>query len=387
MSIKAANGLKFKMFHVEHSGFGVYVHVPFCLSKCGYCDFCRVTDMSLKEAYLETVDAEMRASPCAGLKPRTVYVGGGTPSCLGADGLASLLGSIGRAFDLADVREFTVECNPEDVTADLAATLRNGGADRVSMGAQSLFDPALRMMGRRHDARRVAQAVETLRKAGMGNISVDCIFGLPLIEGYNPADDFRSFIALGVEHLSAYALQYEEGSRFTRMAEQGGLTPATDEEVAAQYDTLTQLMARAGYHHYEISNYARPGREAVHNSSYWNRTPYIGFGPAAASLTDGVRTTNTRDVGLYISSRGAEKELVEALDEREVAEEVVMLGMRTSRGVDAQDVPEAFRREFIRLAESERKKENIEDAADGRLRIPEGRWMVSDMIIRGLTDF
>lgn len=162
---------------------------------------------------------------------------------------------------------------------------------------------------------------------------------------------------------------------------------AADEEVAAQYDTLTQLMARAGYHHYEISNYARPGREAVHNSSYWNRTPYIGFGPAAASLTDGVRTTNTRDVGLYISSRGAEKELVEALDEREVAEEVVMLGMRTSRGVDAQDVPEAFRREFIRLAESERKKENIEDAADGRLRIPEGRWMVSDMIIRGLTDF
>lgn len=375
------------MFHVEHRKFGVYVHVPFCVSRCGYCDFCRVTDMSLRDSYLRTVAEEMAENDAAGRKPRTVYVGGGTPSCLGEGGLGSLLGAVAKAFDLSAVEEFTVECNPEDVTAGLAKVLAGGGVNRVSMGAQSLFDPALRMMGRRHDARRVADAVAELRRAGIGNISVDCIFGLPKVDGYSPEDDFKRFIDLGVEHLSAYALQYEPGSRFTAMAEDGRLTPATDDDVADQYRTLTDLMRKAGYVHYEISNYAKPGREAMHNSSYWDRTDYLGFGPAAASLTGDVRTTNTHDVAAYVSSRAAEKEIVEELGEKEVAEEVVMLGMRTNRGVNTLDVPDAYRQAFEKAAAKEMVKGNVERLANGRLRIPEERWMVSDMIIRNLVDF
>lgn len=379
--------LKIKMFHVEQCKFGVYVHVPFCVSKCGYCDFCRVTDMSLRDGYLSAVAKEMAACGWAGRKPRTVYVGGGTPSCLGAGRLRGLLSSLVKTFDLGETVEFTVECNPEDVTPELVAVMTECGVNRVSMGAQSLSDSALRMMGRRHDARRVYDAVAILGKAGVTNISVDCIFGLPKIDGYSAYDDFEKFAALGVTHLSAYALQYEQGSRFTHMAEDGKLVPATDDEVAEQYDALTSILARAGYEHYEISNYARPGFRAIHNSSYWDRTDYLGFGPGASSLKEGVRWTNTYDVKEYIGSLGQKKELVETLGEREVAEEVVMLGLRTSRGVNPDDVPTAYRAAFDKAAAREKELGNVAALTDGRLRIPEERWMVSNMIIRNLTDF
>lgn len=375
------------MFHVEHYRFGVYVHVPFCISKCAYCDFCRVTDLGLKDAYLATLAQEINTSSAKGQKPSTIYIGGGTPSSLGPDGLARLLNTLNQNFDLTEVKEFTVECNPEDVTPQLAQVIKEGHANRVSMGAQSLFDPALRMMGRRHNANRVEGAILTLRQAGIDNISVDCIFGLPHIEGYDPEDDFRRFAALGVEHLSAYALQYEEGSRFTKMLDEGRLTPASEDETVAQYEALTRILHSAGYAHYEISNYARPGREAVHNSSYWDRTDYYGFGPAASSFINGVRTTNTYDVAKYINSGGQEKQVVEHLTEEEIADEVVMLSLRTSRGLSLTDLPDSYRAAIEKLAEEEKKKGNIATLENGRLRIPEERWMVSDMIIRNLTNF
>ena len=375
------------MFHVEQSKFGVYIHMPFCISRCGYCDFCRITDLSLRDGYLSAVEDEMRRDPWAGLSPRTVYVGGGTPSCLGTERLSRLLADVRMNFNLDGVEEYTVECNPEDVTPDLARVLRAQGVNRVSMGAQSLNDAALRMMGRRHNAKRVPEAIDALKNEGLTNISVDCIFGLPKVEGYSPEEDFTRFADLGVAHLSAYALQYEPGSLFSRMAEDGRLTPATDDEVAEQYDALTSILARAGYEHYEISNYARPGHVAAHNSSYWDRTDYVGFGPGASSLRNGVRWTNTHDVRKYISEAEERKEFEETLGEREVAEEVVMLGLRTSRGVDPADVPTAYRAAFEGAAQKEMAKGNLVTLPDGRLRIPEKRWMVSDMIIRSLADF
>lgn len=375
------------MFHVEHITFGVYAHVPFCLSKCGYCDFCRITDLSLADAYLKTIDGEMAASIMNGESPRTVYVGGGTPSCLGTDRLARLLSSINRHFNMSEVREFTVECNPEDVTPELADVLTRAGVNRVSMGAQSLHDQALRMMGRRHNAERVPQAIATLRRAGIDNISVDCIFGLPEVDGYDVAEDFRRFASLGVEHLSAYALQYEQGSRFTRMADDGTLTPLPDDEVADEYTLLTQTLRDAGYEHYEISNYARPGREALHNSSYWDRTAYYGFGPAASSFAYGQRWTNTYSVEEYIKSESSKRYFSEGLSQKEIAEEVIMLGMRTRWGVWAENVPDECRDAFLKNVRIEMQLGNVIRQQNGSLRIPEERWMVSDMIIRNLTDF
>lgn len=373
------------MFHVEHSNFGVYIHVPFCVSKCGYCDFCRVTDLSLRDAYLDALEKEIAASKIVRMSPRTVYVGGGTPSCLGVAGVSRLLGIVNNYLKTDGVEEWTVECNPEDVNIELARALRSAGVGRVSMGAQSLFDPMLKYMGRRHNARRVYDAIDTLRAAGVDNISVDCIYGLPAVDGYRVEDDFRRFAALDVEHLSAYSLQYEEGSRFSQMADDGRLTPTDDDDVADQYDTLTAILREAGYLHYEISNYARPGREARHNSSYWNRTDYYGFGPAASSFASGVRTTNTRDVREYIASAASAHDLVETLTTEDVFCEVVMLGLRTSRGMAVADVPEEYLPAFLRAADSQRQLGNIIDLPGGRLRIPENRWMISDSIIRQLT--
>lgn len=374
------NILKTKTFHVEHSVFGIYVHVPFCVSRCGYCDFCRVTDYGALGGYLSALRAEVSRSPCAGLAPRTVYFGGGTPSSVGRGTVAELLALVAVAFDLRGVVEYTFECNPDDVDGGLAETLMAGGVNRVSMGAQSLCDDALRMMGRRHSAEQVRRAVGVLRGVGFRNVSVDCIFGLPGVRGYSARRDFEAFAALGVEHLSAYALSYEPGSRFSKMVAGGGLVPLPDDAVAEQYGELCDVLRGAGYSHYEISSFAKPGLEAVHNSSYWSRTPYFGFGPSASSFCGNVRTTNTMDVGEYVATAGDAKSLCEELTAEEEYEEVVMLGLRTSGGVSLADVPPRFRGLFARRAAAEVENGNLTRSGDVYA-IPEGRWFVADGII------
>ncbi len=373
------------MFHVEHLSFGVYIHVPFCVSKCGYCDFCRVTDLSLVEKYIDTLELEVSRSGIVGCEPATIYVGGGTPSCLGCRNVDRLLRIVNKYFKTSRVSEWTVECNPDDVDSNLVAVLVENGVNRVSMGAQSLCDPMLRMMGRRHDSAQVVRAIECLRDGGIDNISIDCIFGLPKIngiaEGYDPKTDFESFVSLGVEHLSAYALQYEQGSRFSKMIAEGKMSALPDDEVADQYSLLTEIMRKTGYAHYEISNYAKPGREAKHNSSYWNRTPYYGFGPAASSFVNKIRTTNTFDVIEYIASGGEKKELVENLTTKDVYDEVVMLGLRTSTGVREKDVPESYLRYYHDAVDREMHQGNIIRLDNGNVRIPEEKWFVSDGII------
>lgn len=365
---------------MEHSAFGVYVHVPFCVSRCGYCDFCRVTDYALLGGYLSALREEILRSPCAGLAPRTVYFGGGTPSSVGAGVVGGLLGLVSEAFDLRGVVEYTFECNPDDVDGGLAEALAAGGVNRVSMGAQSLCDGALRMMGRRHSAEQVRRAIGALRGVGFRNVSVDCIFGLPEVRGYSARQDFEEFASLGVEHLSAYALSYEPGSRFSKMVAGGDLSPLPDDTVAEQYEELCGVLRSAGYSHYEISNFAKPGREAVHNSSYWDRTPYFGFGPSASSFCGGVRTTNTIDIEEYVATGGEAKSLREELSGEEVYEEVVMLGLRTLRGVSLADVPLGFRERFVRGAEAELGSGNLTKEGD-RYAIPERRWFVADGII------
>ncbi len=373
------------MFHVEHSSFGVYIHVPFCVSKCGYCDFCRITDLSLVDSYLDTLGLEISGSDIVGCEPRTIYVGGGTPSCLGVRGVGRLLTIVNKYLKTDNVLEWTVECNPDDVNNELAAVLVDNGVNRVSMGAQSLYDPMLRMMGRRHDASQVRKAIGCLRNAGVSNISVDCIFGLPslkgLTDGYDAKDDFNRFVDLGVEHLSAYALQYEHGSRFVKMIGEGKMTALPDDEVAEQYELLTGVMRKSGYIHYEISNYSKPGREAKHNSSYWNRTPYYGFGPAASSLVGSVRTTNTLSVKDYIQSRGEKKELVEKLTDKDIYDEVIMLGLRTNLGVSEANIPDDFKSYYEKVVKSEMESGNLVRLENGNVRIPEERWFVSDGII------
>lgn len=358
---------------------GIYVHVPFCLSRCVYCAFCSSTDMKRVDAYLSRVGEDMRRSSVYASAPSTVYVGGGTPSALGPEGLGRLLDIISDSFDLSGLTEYTVECNPDDVTPALASVLSRHGVTRVSMGVQSLNDDMLRLLNRRHDSSEVLAAISALRSVGIDNISVDIIFGLPKVEGYDLGEDLEKFVALDVQHLSAYALTVEESTPLDRLVSKGAVRLRDDDEVAEDYERVTRTLRSAGFLHYEISNYALPGRMAVHNTSYWQRVPYYGFGPAAASFVGRRRWTNTTDVAAYCAGGGSLVE--EELTEAEIDEEIVMLSLRTSMGLDVAQLSEAARREIAPKVEREMADGFLERTETGNVRIPERHWLISNAIL------
>lgn len=333
---------------------GLYIHIPFCKSRCIYCGFYSSTLLNLQDRYVEALCREMllRRHYLENGHERqrisTVYIGGGTPSQLTLGNMRRLMTHVFNTYDVDDDAEVTVECNPEDVTDERALALRESRVNRVSMGAQTFSDERLRFLGRRHTACRVADAVDTLRMAGIDNISIDLMFGFP---GQTPEqwdDDIRQALALRVSHISAYSLTYEEGTPLQRMLAQGSVTE-TDEEISrAMYYRLVDRLTAAGYEHYEISNFAVPGMRSRHNSAYWRGVPYIGLGAAAHSFDRRSRRWNIVDIRRYIS--GAEHGDVpheqERLDEKTNYNETVFLSLRTSEGIDTDKISRTFGREY-----------------------------------------
>ena len=272
---------------------------------------------------------------------RTLYIGGGTPSVLGADCLKRIVDAIGEG----PYEEFTVEANPEDIVTKgplYIEALKEMGVNRVSMGVQSFDDGILRRMGRRHDAQRARKAFKMLREGGIGNISIDLIFGLSDLDDEKWESTIREALNLRPDHISAYQLSIEEGSALEEMVAAGKYTEASDEHCRRQYDKLCANLREAGYHHYEISNFAIKGKEAVHNSAYWRRAPYVGFGPGAHSLgysspeveVPDLRSWNTQEPCGW--KRGCEK-----LSAEEIREERIMLGLRTENGYEGKVIPES----------------------------------------------
>ncbi len=380
----------------------IYVHVPFCRSFCTYCDFYSERACPTQR-WLDEVCAEARARKdeiAAAAAVDTLYFGGGTPSVLPLE----FIGRIADACGGRSYREWTVEVNPDDITPEYAAGLRALGVNRVSMGVQSLDDGMLRWMNRRHDSDGARRALRQLREAGFDNVSVDVIFGVGGMDSRMLEATVRGILDWRPEHISAYQLSVEEGSALGRMAREGRYSELPDEECSAQYYLVCRLLAEAGYEHYEISNWALPGRRAVHNSAYWTRAPYVGLGPGAHSLglmdsrpetgtaqTPGqaVKTAETAsDVPAVASSpagcrsaanrRSWNSEALsgwtvsrEVLLEAEIREEQIMLGLRTADGVRAE----------LLLGS----RDGLVPAAEpGCLRIPEERWFVADDIISGL---
>lgn len=250
---------------------GLYIHVPYCRSKCAYCDFYSVAARSLDaDRYVDAIAAELAARIDSYPHPfSTVYIGGGTPSVLPAQALSRLIGLV--APKAVSDAEITIEVNPDDIDRPLADLLAGSGVNRVSMGVQSLVDTELRAISRRHDALSAIEAVSTLRRAGIDNISCDLIYGLP---GQTPASFARSIdrlLEIGPPHISAYLLSYEPGTRLTRDLEAGRISRASDTEACNYYHQLCDALSAAGYIHYEISNFALPGMHSRHNSSYWDR--------------------------------------------------------------------------------------------------------------------
>ena len=320
----------------------VYVHVPFCRSFCTYCDFfsqtvCRGRDGELFRKYTGDLclEAQSRKSEIeATLGLNTLYIGGGTPSVLPLSCLSRIVDAVG----CGPYREFTVEVNPEDIVEKgmpYVSGLLELGVNRVSMGVQSLDDGILRWMNRRHDADGARRAFSLLRKAGVPNISVDVISGLSQLEDNVLESCLKEIISWGPEHISAYQLSIEEGSALFNLVESGSYVEADDEKCRRQYELTGELLSYAGYVHYEISNWAKPGFEAVHNSAYWKRLPYVGLGPGAHSLKgENVRSWNSEELSGWTSS-------CEFLNPEEIREERLMLGLRTLEGADGMKIPES----------------------------------------------
>lgn len=356
---------------------GLYIHIPFCESRCIYCGFYSTTSLALRDSYTAALCQEMQLrKDCLQEPISTVYLGGGTPSQLSSQQLQKIFQSVGllvsqcetnsarpRDFQSPNVRqtdspvwsgkEVTIECNPDDVTEEFASQLAQLPVNRVSMGAQTFSDERLRFLHRRHTAEEVRLAVVRLRKAGIRNISIDLMFGFP---GERLADweqDIRQALDLQVEHISAYSLMIEEGTPLHRLVQQGKIQEIDEELSLQMYNRLIDLLTEAGYEHYEISNFARPGYRSRHNSSYWQEVPYLGIGAAAHSYTrqqqaDGsllcTRSWNVADIRQYIQaiSEGRLPSESETLDLKTRYNDLITTALRTCDGINLDKMQKEF---------------------------------------------
>lgn len=325
----------------------------------------------------------------------TLYIGGGTPSVLPLDVLRRIVDALLSSRSLrrgentvgaqSPFEEFTVEVNPEDIVekgGEYVRGLLETGVDRVSMGIQSFDDGILRWMNRRHSAAGAVEAFRILRRCGVRNISVDLIFGLSQLADDVWEDTIERALELAPEHISAYQLSIEEGSALAKLVADGRYVEASDEQCRHQYDVLCQTLRQAGYHHYEISNFARPGFEAVHNSAYWSRVPYIGLGPGAHSLTGDIRSWNSQELP-HRSTDGSPatySRTSETLSPDDIRVERIMLSLRTDKGLEAAELYSLADRAVINSLLSEGALEK----QGGSIRIPESRLFTSDEIIREL---
>ena len=321
---------------------GIYIHIPFCKTRCVYCGFYSTTLLQWRQRYVDAVCREMEMRDFhpslseEGVRWDTVYLGGGTPSQLTVAQLHQLFDTIHNIYKVEADAEVTMECNPDDVTPDFAEALSRLPVNRVSMGAQTFNDERLHLLHRRHTAGQIPVAVRRLRDAGIRNISIDLMFGFPheTIDDWH--DDIEQALALDVEHLSAYSLMYEEGTPLFQLLEQGRISEV-DEELSRQmyYDLIDRLTA-AGYEHYEISNFARQGYRSRHNSSYWNQTPYLGLGAAAHSYDGRCRRWNVDDIERYMAGMENDHPAFEQeiIDDNTRYNDIVMTALRTCEGLN-----------------------------------------------------
>ena len=374
---------------------GLYIHIPFCASRCIYCGFYSTTHLDLRQRYVDAVCREMELRTISdgfAAKPpsiSTMYIGGGTPSQLTTAQLEQLFLYINKVYG-NQAEEVTIEANPDDITPGFAATLSRLGINRVSMGAQTFDDARLRFLHRRHTAAQVPVAVQRLRDAGIHNISIDLMYGFPNETLADWQHDIDAVLALNVEHLSAYCLMIEEGTPLHRM----GIEPCNEEQERAMYELLIDKLTVAGYEHYEISNFARSGFRSRHNSSYWHDIPYIGLGAAAHSYTipDGfaigsspVRSWNTADIHEYISAinEGNIPCEREVLDPDTHYNDRITTALRTSDGLDLTTLTEGHRRHCLHEAEPFLKNDLLKFTGS-RLVLTRRGLFVSDMVMSQL---
>jgi len=332
---------------------GLYIHIPFCLSKCPYCSFYSETDLSLIPGFIEALGREMEmVSPTFSSPFDTVYIGGGTPSVLRPRQIKEILGKIRKHFHLAPSAEFTVEANPGDLNFPFLQALRELGIHRLHLGVQSFAPEVLSFLGRRHTAEKAIQAIETSRKAGFDHLGLDLIYGVPGQALHPWLDTLRRAIAFSPEHLSCYQLTLDEDTPMGKAFRRGEFAFPEEEELRQFFLATSESLEKAGYLHYEVSNFSRGMQYASrHNQKYWDHTPYLGLGPAAHSFSGSVRWWNSSSVMVYINSLRAERlplESTETLTPGQLQTEAFFLGLRTAKGINLNDFSENYGENFPR---------------------------------------
>lgn len=368
---------------------GLYIHIPFCASRCIYCAFYSTVKHGQRSAYIDSLIHEMQLR--TDFLPQgndatinTIYIGGGTPSQICRTDIDRLFNNIYKVYGCKS-SETTVEVNPDDVDANLVRCLVNNGVNRVSMGAQSFDDELLRWLHRRHSSKQVYEAVDCLRHGGIARISVDLMYGFPNQTAEQWQYDIDEVIKLGVEHVSAYSLMYEEGTPLYRLLEKHEIKENDEELSLLMYNMLVEQLRSAGYEHYEVSNFALPGCRAQHNSSYWNDTPYIGLGAAAHSYNRSVRQWNVSDIDAYMEAinEGRVPFEQERIDADTHYDDLVTTALRTSDGLDLTMLSAQYQDYLLKMAQPHLLAKRMERKGN-RIRICENSFMISDMIMSDL---
>lgn len=373
---------------VNHPDAGLYIHIPFCASRCIYCGFYSTTLLPLRHQYTDALCQEMELLP---YKPRlaTIYLGGGTPSQLSHEDLTQLFDHIyNKVYEVNADAEVTMECNPDDIHHGMFSHLP---VNRVSMGAQTFSDERLRFLHRRHNAKEVEQAVDCLRQDGITNISLDLMFGFPEETLSEWKSDVEHALSLQPEHISAYGLMYEEGTALYSMLQSGKVKEIDEELSLKMYDTLIDMLTAAGYEHYEISNFARKDGQqrspwrSRHNSSYWHDTPYIGLGAGAHSYYQRTRHWNPDNIKQYIDSisTGRLPYEEEKIDDNTHYDDIVTTALLTSEGIDLRCLTPPYRQYLISCAKDYLRRGMLIEE-DGHIRLTRQGINISNIIMSDL---
>jgi oxygen-independent coproporphyrinogen-3 oxidase len=359
----------------------LYVHVPFCARRCAYCDFAIAVRRNVPvDEYLASLEREIESKVSTSYRLESVYLGGGTPSRLGKLGIERTMDLVRSRFELQDDTEITIEANPDDVDANQAAAWRGAGVNRVSLGIQSFDDSVLQWMHRIHNASGAINAFRTLRGAGFDNISVDLIFALPQSLNRSWESDLTKALELEPEHVSLYGLTIEHSTPLGRWRDRGSVIAADEDTYAAEFLMADRMMSDAGFDHYEVSNFAKPGRRSRHNSAYWSGAPYVVIGPSAHSYDGEGRSWNVPQYTEWVSKLSLGESVVverERLTYENRIAEKVYLGLRTNSGLEIS--------ESDKVSADRWRSEGWANVEGNRVRLTSEGWLRLDSLAAALT--
>ena len=325
---------------------GIYIHIPFCKTRCIYCDFYSTTRSELKSQYIRALCRELteRKEYLKGEAVETIYFGGGTPSQFSEEDFNEVFKTIELVYGMREATEITLEANPDDLTEEYIGMLHTLPFNRISMGIQTFDDATLQLLNRRHNATQAIEAVKRCRQAGFQNISIDLIYGLPGETEQRWAQDLQQAVSLDVEHNSAYHLIYEEGTPLYKMLQQHSVSQVDEDSSLNFFSTLIDTLSAAGYEHYEISNFCKPEMYSRHNTSYWQGIPYLGCGPSAHSFDGDSREWNVASLNQYLSSieQGQRQHETEQLNTQNRYNEYIITGLRTMWGISTEELKKKF---------------------------------------------